>query len=68
MLIANLVAPPIVIFAVTGYLDSFSVHVPVTPVPFLIALGTTLIVACAAVGGRVLYAAAIRPSDALRYE
>jgi putative ABC transport system permease protein len=68
VLAANLIAWPLIYFAAARYLDTFSVSVAITPVPFLLALATTVAVAVLAVGGRVLYAASIKPAKALRHE
>jgi putative ABC transport system permease protein len=68
VLAANLIAWPFIYFAAARYLDAFSVRIALTPVPFLLALATTVAVAVLAVGGRVLYAASIKPAKALRHE
>jgi hypothetical protein len=68
VLAANLIAWPFIYFAAARYLDAFSVRIALTPVPFLLALATTIAVAVLAVGGRVLYAASIKPAKALRHE
>jgi putative ABC transport system permease protein len=68
VLIANLIVWPFAFVAAQRYLDGFAQRMTLTPWPFLAALLATLLVACAAVSGRVLRAARLRPTDALRDE
>jgi putative ABC transport system permease protein len=68
VLVANLVVWPFAFYAAQRYLDSFAQRMTLGPWPFLAALLATLLVALVAVGGRVLHAARLRPTDALREE
>lgn len=68
MLIANLVVWPFAFIAAQRYLDGFEQRMALTPWPFVAALLAGLLVACIAVGSRVLRAARLRPTDALPEE
>jgi putative ABC transport system permease protein len=63
---ANLFAWPMAYIAGRTYLDLFVYSVPLTPLPFLLCLAVTCAIACIAVAGQVLRAAATRPADMLR--
>ena len=66
MLVANLVVWPFAFFAAERYLDNFAQRMTLGPWPFFVALLATLLVAFVAVAGRVLRAARLRPTEALR--
>jgi putative ABC transport system permease protein len=68
VLVANLVVWPFAVFAAERYLGTFAQRMTLGPWPFFAALLATLLVALAAVGGQVLRAARLRPTDALREE
>lgn len=68
VVVANLAVWPLALIAADLYLDAFTLRVPLTPVPFAVALVATVGIAWVAVGGRVLRAARIRPVEALREE
>jgi len=68
VLVANLVVWPFAFFAAERYLDTFAQRMTLGPWPFFVALVATLLVAFAAVAGRVLRAARLRPTEALREE
>jgi putative ABC transport system permease protein len=65
---ANAVAWPFAFIAANAYLGVFTQRTDLTPLPFLLALLTTLALAWLAVGTRVLRAAALNPARALRHE
>lgn len=68
VLVANVLVWPFALLAIDRYLDLFAVRVTVTPVPFVVALLGTLLVAWLAVGGQVVRAAWTSPAVALRDE
>ncbi|HET8698550.1 MAG TPA: FtsX-like permease family protein [Gammaproteobacteria bacterium] len=68
VVIANLIVWPFAFVAAQRYLGGFAQRIELTPWPFVAALLATLLVACAAVCGRVLHAARLRPTEALREE
>jgi putative ABC transport system permease protein len=68
VLVANLVVWPFAFFAAERYLGTFAQRMTLGPWPFFVALVATLLVAFAAVAGRVLRAARLRPTEALREE
>jgi len=55
-------------FASRQYLDFFIEPIPLTPLPFLLALAATVATACLAVVGQTVRAARTRPAEVLRYE
>ncbi|HET8699026.1 MAG TPA: FtsX-like permease family protein, partial [Gammaproteobacteria bacterium] len=68
VLIANLIVWPFAFVAAQRYLGGFAQRIELTPWPFVAALLATLLIACVAVSGRVLRAARLRPTEALREE
>jgi len=68
VLIANLVAWPLAYFAAQQYLSVFIQRIALTPIPFLLSLAITILIACAAVGGQALRAARVSPAHVLRFE
>ena len=63
---ANLLAWPLVLIAIDAYLSLFAERVAITPLPFLLALAATWLLACLAVGGCAWRAAKLHPAEALR--
>jgi putative ABC transport system permease protein len=63
---ANFLAWPLVLFAIDRYLSLFAERVEITPLPFMLALIATWILACAAVGTCAWRAARLHPAEALR--
>ena len=66
MLVANLIVWPFAFLAAEHYLGTFAQRMTLGPWPFVAALLATLLVALVAVGGQVVRAARLRPTDALR--
>jgi putative ABC transport system permease protein len=65
---ANLIAWPCTYFLMTRWLEGFGHHVNLTPVIFLAAAVSVLLVALATVLGHALMVARAKPVQALRYE
>jgi putative ABC transport system permease protein len=63
---ANLLAWPLVLIAIDRYLIVFAERVAITPLPFAVALATTWLLACLAIGGCAWRAAKLHPAEALR--
>jgi len=63
---ANLAAWPLVAIALDRYLSLFAERVPITPLPFVLALAATWLLACLAVARCAWRAAKLHPADALR--
>lgn len=68
VVLANLVAWPIAYIAARTYLDSFQAPIAITPLPFVLSLAITLLIAWLAVGSQTLRASRARPAEVLRYE
>jgi putative ABC transport system permease protein len=68
VLIANIAIWPLVYVLMSGYLSIFSQSVGLTPTPFLLSLGATLLIAWAAVAVQATKAARLTPARVLRYE
>ena len=68
VVIANLVVWPLAYLFARGFLSQFTVRIDLTPLPFLLALAATLLVAWISVGGQAWRGARVRPADVLRYE
>jgi putative ABC transport system permease protein len=68
VVLANLVAWPLGYIAARAYLDTFQAPIPITPLPFVLSLAITLLIAWLAVGSQTLRAARARPAEVLRYE
>ncbi len=68
VLLGNLLAWPLAIVVARGYVDLFSARLELTPLPFVLALLGSLLVAWIAVGGFVWRAARVNPTVALREE
>jgi putative ABC transport system permease protein len=63
---ANLIAWPFVLIALNRYLSLFAERVAITPLPFVVALAATWVLACLAVAACAWRAASLHPADALR--
>jgi putative ABC transport system permease protein len=68
VLAANLIAWPAGYFAARAYLNQFAEPIRIEPWPFVLSLLVTLAIACVAVAGQTLRAAATKPAEALRHE
>jgi putative ABC transport system permease protein len=68
VLVANVVVWPLAYMAARSYLDTFSAPIGLTPLPFLLSLAVTLVIAWLAVGSQTLRAARAHPAQVLRYE
>ncbi|MET0984783.1 MAG: FtsX-like permease family protein [Steroidobacteraceae bacterium] len=68
VLIANLLAWPVAFVAAQVYLSLFSNRIALTPVPFVLSLAITLLIAWIAVGVQAWRAARVLPARVLRYE
>jgi putative ABC transport system permease protein len=68
VLLGNLLAWPFAFVVARGYVDLFSARMQLTPIPFVLALLGSLLVAWIAVGGFVWRAARLNPTVALREE
>ncbi len=65
---AGLAALPLAYLAARRYLEVFANRAPLSPLPFVVGLLATLLLAAAAVSGFVLRAAYLRPAEALRQD
>jgi putative ABC transport system permease protein len=65
---ASVAAFPFAWLAVERYLGMFANRAVLTPLPFVVALLATLLLAALSVSGFVLRAAYLRPAEALRHE
>jgi putative ABC transport system permease protein len=68
VLVANMAAWPFVFIAANAYLGVFTTRIALGPLPFVLALLATLMLAWLAVGVLVLRAASLNPAKALRHE
>jgi putative ABC transport system permease protein len=66
VIIANLLAWPLAWVAAQIYLSPFAERIEIGPLPFLLSLVITLVIAWLAVGGQTLRAAMIQPTEVLR--
>ena len=66
--IANLIAWPLGFLAMQVYLSLFFQRISLTPVPFLLSLVVTVLIAWVSVGVQTLRAARRKPAAVLRYE
>jgi putative ABC transport system permease protein len=67
VLVANLLAWPLAYVAAQAYLSIFAHRIDLSPLPFLLSMLVTLLIAWAAVIGVVLKAASVRPAEVLRH-
>jgi putative ABC transport system permease protein len=68
VIIANLVTWPLGFLAASAYLSIFLFRIPLTPVPFILSLVVTMLVAWITVAGQALRAARVRPVEVLGCE
>lgn len=68
VIVANLIAWPVAYFAARAYLNVFIDPMALTPLPFVLCLLVTVLIAWLAVGGQTLRAASMKPADVLRHE
>ena len=68
VLIANLIAWPIAYYAATLYLYNFMQRMSLTPLPWIVGLVVTLLIAWVAVGGQAFKAARVKPAEVLKSE
>jgi putative ABC transport system permease protein len=68
VVIANLIAWPLAFLAANVYLSLFMHRIPLGPLPFVLSLILTLLVAWVTVGGQALKSSRVRPAEVLNYE
>jgi putative ABC transport system permease protein len=68
VIIANLLVWPLAYFAAQTYLRGFTHRIALTPLPFMLSLIVTVLIAWIAVGAQAWRAARVKPADVLRYE
>jgi putative ABC transport system permease protein len=68
VIVANLIAWPLGYVAAQAYLSVFIQRVGLTPVPFVLSLVITVLIAWAAVGSQAWRAARVNPATVLRFE
>jgi putative ABC transport system permease protein len=68
VLIANVVVWPLAFIAARFYVDMFMYPIELTPLPFVLSLGVTVLVTCAVVARQALASARMKPAAVLRYE
>jgi len=68
VLIANVAIWPLAYVAARAYVNLFVERMPITPLPFLATLAATLLLAWLVIGARVVRAARVSPTVALRHE
>jgi putative ABC transport system permease protein len=68
VIIANIMAWPLVWLAAQAYLSIFASRITITPLPFIAGMLVTLLIAWLAVGGQAWRAARVKPARVLRYE
>ena len=68
IVVANLVAWPLAYLAAKAYLSIFIQRSTLTPLPFVLSLAITLLIAWAAVGSQAWRAARANPAVVLRFE
>jgi putative ABC transport system permease protein len=68
VLFANILIWPLAYVAMQAYLNNFIQRIDLSPLPFVLSLAVTLLIAWIAVGGQAVRAARARPSTVLRYE
>ena len=68
VLIANILAWPLAWLAARTYLNGFLQHIDLTPIPWVLGLVFTLLIAWLAVGGQAFKAARIKPAEVLKSE
>jgi putative ABC transport system permease protein len=68
IVIANIIASPVVYYLMSGWLQNFAARTSVGPLTFILAVAGTLIVALLTVSFQVIRAARANPVKAIRYE
>jgi putative ABC transport system permease protein len=68
VVIANLIAWPLAFLAANIYLSVFMHRIALTPLPFVLSLVLTLLVAWLTVGGQALKSSRVRPAEVLNCE
>jgi putative ABC transport system permease protein len=68
VVIANLVAWPLAFLAANVYLSVFMHRIALTPLPFVLSLVLTLLVAWLTVSGQALKSSRVRPAEVLNCE
>ncbi len=68
VLIANLAVWPLAYVAAHSYVNGFVERIAITPLPFVLTLAATLLVAWVVIGVRARRAARMNPAIALRHE
>lgn len=68
VLLANLIAWPVAWFVATDWLQGFQYRIDLSPIYFLIAGGTALLIACLTVAGHAYRTAQANPVLALKHE
>jgi putative ABC transport system permease protein len=66
--IAGLVAVPFAIWITKEWLSNFAYSIPISVMPFVLAIGVSLLIAALTVSGRAIKAALINPVKSLRNE
>lgn len=66
--VAGLISTPLAYFAMTQWLDQFAYRVSISPMVFVLAMGSALLLALLTVSYQTIKAARRNPVDALRYE
>ena len=68
VLLANIIAWPLAWYASSTYLKGFMQHIELTPLPWILGLIFTLVIAWIAVGGQAFSAARVKPAEVLKSE
>jgi putative ABC transport system permease protein len=68
VIVANLIVWPIAFVAARAYLNLFVTRIPLTPLPFILALAVSLLIAWLAVGTHAFRAARVKPAMVLKTE
>jgi putative ABC transport system permease protein len=68
VLVANIIAWPLVYISMNYWLQNFAFHIALTPWPFIMAAALALVIALATVIYQTVKAAMANPVDSLRYE
>jgi putative ABC transport system permease protein len=68
VIVGNVMAWPLAWMAAQAYLQPFAERTPLTPLPFILSLAVTLLIAWFAVGGQAWKAARLKPALVLKAE
>jgi putative ABC transport system permease protein len=66
--IAGIVAVPFAIWITREWLSNFAYSIPISVMPFVLAIGVSLLIAALTVSGRAIKAALMNPVKSLRNE